>query len=384
MSALGRIRNTAAGSSKNNDLHGRRWQLFKTAKRLFPELKSLQCCHSKMATPDAVVTVRGGGDVPAFFGGTYRCGSVWMCPHCARRIASRRREELNHAIERALQARWSVHLQTLTAPHQLDTPVADQLSAFSDARRRLTSYRGYKALLQRFEVIGEVRSIEVTYGKNGWHPHSHSILFSQRQQWTEADRAEFRRELWQQWRRACRAAGLADPTEAHGVDVRSGNAAANYATKWGMADELAKPKLKQGVDGSRTPWQLLADAADGDKRAAWLWREYAIAFKGRRQLFWSRKLRAALELEEELPDQQAAELDPPTEFFIVLDDDTWHAVKVQNAESYILQAADISPGRAAAALDEVRQTYIDCHGRQRLGRKYTLTEAERVEDEWSR
>ena len=92
--------------------------------------------------------------------------------------------------------------------------------------------------------------------------------------------------------------------------VQSAQAAGAYVAKFGAAEELALQGQKRGRNGSRGPWQLLDDARDGCARSAAIWREYALAFRGRRQLVWSPGLKARFSIGETTDDEAAAEVDP--------------------------------------------------------------------------
>jgi len=117
------------------------------------------------------------------------------------------------------------------------------------------------------------------------------------------------------WLSCVEAVGLSG--NGHAFDVQDASAAATYVSKFGAAEEIALNTAKKGRSGSRTPWQLLSDASEGDKRAGALFREYADAFMGRRQLVWSSGLKAAASIAE-MSDEQASEFRyDPDEFFVV-------------------------------------------------------------------
>ncbi len=71
-----------------------------------------------------------------------------------------------------------------------------------------------------------------------------------------------------------------------------------YLTKveggWGAGLELARSDLKRGRRGGRSPFELLAEAAEGDVLALMLWLEYERATKGKRAISWTRGLRKML------------------------------------------------------------------------------------------
>ena len=109
-------------------------------------------------------------------------------------------------------------------------------------------------------------------------------------------------------------------------DVQPGYVLGDYIAKFGPADEIALQSAKKGRNGSRSPWQLLRDAAHGDKRAAALWLEFSLAFKGRAQLFFSRGLKKLVASEQ-------SECDPEPEPELVLireyhgASDTWRRAR---------------------------------------------------------
>ena len=70
--------------------------------------------------------------------------------------------------------------------------------------------------------------------------------------------------------------------------------------KWGAAEELALSGKKVGKRAGLTPWQILKNAnpQDGDCEFSAMFREYADAFRGTRQLVWSPNLKAMIGINE--------------------------------------------------------------------------------------
>lgn len=287
----------------------------------------------------------------AHYKGLATCGSVWVCSVCAAKVSERRRAELNRAISAWRdQEGGSVLLLTLTFPHKANDPLKPMLEAFQNARQKLRADRAYKAFLQRLGVEGTIASLEVTHGENGWHPHVHILLFSD---WSEDERAialsenpelleEYKSCVYRAWKRVCERAGLPTPSEAHGVDIRDGSYAADYAAKWGMASELTKAHLKRGRKGSRTPWDLLRSSLyEDDDQAGELFKDYAYAFRGRKQLHWSKGLRDKLGLGQELTDEEVSEqtLEPST-LLAQLSRDEWRLVVRYRFQEALLTIAE--------------------------------------------
>lgn len=148
-------------------------------------------------------------------------------------------------------------------------------------------------------MIGSVTATEVTGGgAHGWHPHFHVIVV--------LDGDEDLTPLCDAWLASLRGAGLDGAGAA--FQAQGADAAGSYITKWGAAEELTLSQRKKGRGRTgRTPAQLLAASCDEtDREAGYLWAEYAEVFHGRRQLVWSRGLKALVGVGE-VEDQDAAQ-----------------------------------------------------------------------------
>lgn len=352
-----------------------RRRLQAVARELLQENKSLACCGRAPRKKDLEAEWRGGqgvtvwaGERGAYFTGLHTCGSVWLCPVCSAKISEGRKVEVQTAIDNALFEGMGVSLVTLTFRHGLADPLKETLGKFSKALRRVKSGRAYVELMKYFGIHGEIRALEVTHGANGWHPHTHALMFSHAP--LNGHRlTQYRRRLFALWFRACQAVGLPLPSYKHGVDVTGAKYAAEYVAKWGFASELAKPGSKTGRGGGRTPWELLVDAGAGDKRAAWLFREYAEHFHGKRQLFWSRGLKRRLSVEGEMTDQEILDL-PEVENaarVAVIDPDTWQIVQRAGAHERVLLAAFEGKAALYGLLNHLRSTVPMWEGGPVLG-----------------
>ena len=74
-----------------------------------------------------------------------------------------------------------------------------------------------------------------------------------------------------------------------------------------MADEVTKGHIKKGKEGSATPWDLLRQSEEGCEQSGRLFQVFAEAFKGKRQLSWSKGLKSLLQVDE-VTDEQLAEV----------------------------------------------------------------------------
>jgi hypothetical protein len=295
-------------------------------------------CHRSIRNKGETVWIyRTEAGQGARYSGVSTCGSVWMCPICAAKVTEARRRELDLAVTAWVKHGGLVNLLTLTFPHQLlepveidgetvmrPVPLKPQLEKFGKAMQSFKNCKKYKRIMADAGRAGSIRSLETTWGENGWHPHTHDLVFLVRELTiTEVD------TLKSEWARLCLKNGLGDNSKlsdmlAHGLDIQDGRYAAEYIAKfghdsaWGASAEMTKPHSKLGKVGEfggadhYTPFQLLAWAEAGDQRAGDLFREFAAAFEGKRMLSWSPKLRLLLTgCENELTDAELAAHDEP-------------------------------------------------------------------------
>lgn len=310
-------------------------------------------CGRCMKNRDEVVGVRrravGGG---ARYTGLSACGSVWHCPVCASKISEKRREELGRALSAWVILGNVAQLMTLTFPHEANQDLAPMQEKFAKAMQAFKSSRAYKAVFDAAGRAGSIRSLEATWGENGWHPHTHDLVFLRRA--LTVGEIDTLKTAWVKAlnkKHLCPNSKMRDAWE-HGLDVQDGQYAAEYIAKfghdsaWGMSSEMTKPHAKLGrledVAGEEhfTPFQLLAWAEAGDEKAAALFREFGEVFHGKRMLAWSPSLRALLNLGEEIADADlAADDDPmPEEIAVgVLTVDQFHVLVNHNAQGEFLE-----------------------------------------------
>lgn len=246
------------------------------------------------------------GSRPAGFSGLERCGSIWACPHCGSIIRSGRAREIEHAVTAHQETGGDLLFFTGTVRHHQGDDLAVTLDAVMSAWRSMTANRRWKRWKETLGIGGYIRSIEVTHGVNGWHPHAHVLLFIDGQVSDEM-RAVFEGELFTLWADCVEKAGGKRPTK-EGLDLqkvdKDGRVLAQYIGKiqdeksaWGVGAEIARGDVKSGRGTSLTPMQLLDDDCPvGESQRAQLWREFYLATKGRRAITWSRGLKARYEV----------------------------------------------------------------------------------------
>lgn len=248
------------------------------------------------------VGIMHDGGRPAGYAGIERCGSIWACPHCSAVIRAGRAAEIEQAVSAHQSTGGSVVFFTGTLRHHQADDLETTLDAILEGWRKLTAGRPWKRIKEKYQVSGYIRSIEVTYGGNGWHPHAHSLLFLDGDILPE-ELEELRPVLYELWATCVEKAGGKRPTEK-GLDLQKldsdGKLLARYLSKmqdekkqgWSASAEMTRSDVKSGRNGSITPFQLLDDHPDHDEQErARLWREFYEVSKGRRAITWSRGLK---------------------------------------------------------------------------------------------
>lgn len=282
----------------------RRHALRRAAGKLLPR-ERVSGCGQKSMGGQVTIHHHGGN---AHFGGVETCGSVWHCPVCAAKVTEGRRADLDALLAAHRAAGGVAFMATLTIPHHRFQSCQELRQAVTTAWRKVKSGKAWVRSRERHRWLGDVRALEVTHGDNGWHPHLHVlILFHPKA--TETDFYNFGGWLFSAWARAVERSGYGICSQGafawDKVDATEG--AAEYVSKWGAALELTKAHIKNGR-GGRTPFQILADyQARGYRRDGKLFQQYALAFKGARQLTWSVGLRDRyLGSPDEVPDDELA------------------------------------------------------------------------------
>lgn len=329
-----------------------RWALKSVVNRLLPVSRTSKCMRWRLPHQEARIhksTAHGR----AFYSGLQVCASVWSCPVCAAKISERRRSELVSAIDSAKVLGLQVQLLTLTVPHGLGDDVRLVLDGILSAWRKTTTSRAGKALRKEIGIRGTVRALEVTHGNNGFHPHLHVLLFLDQGYTPSA----VQREFSVLWRDACGKAGLPVPSFEHGCRVDDGSHAARYASKWGLESEMTKGHMKKAKTGGKSPWDFLRDVLekrDGHEKSAALFRVYAEAFKGRRQLYWSNGLRDLLDVGKEISDEEVAAIqEDNAEVLAELTVEQWRAILVTRSEAVVLALAEDHPAALPTLLESL-------------------------------
>jgi len=288
-----------------------RYQLKEMAGRILAgtTCKRVSKCGHKLIGPQATICI---GKAGAYIAGVETCGSVWNCAVCAAKISEGRRKEVAQALDAHVSGGGDVFMCLFTIPHHAMESCEALKATVAKAWKAVIQGKAWQTACKRYGIKGYIRALEMTHGKNGWHPHIHALLLTRGL--NMEDEAGLRQWLGERWakivaRISDKAVNLAG---AYGFQrACSVSAAGEYVAKWGVDSEIAKASSKISTKGGRSPWQLLADAINGDHCARMAFREYAFAMKGARHLTWSKGLRDLYVTAPELSDLELAKADAP-------------------------------------------------------------------------
>lgn len=244
--------------------------------------------------------------------GTMKCGSAWVCAPCGLYISERRRVELGHALQNS-RNKYAVVMITYTASHSVGHRLTDLLRSMAAAFRWVKSGRFWQTAKEEFSLVGSVRTLEITFGENGWHPHYHELMFvdiDHLRDFYDGSIHEYagglEGVLSERWIRALKREGLSGSKEIALRISDTDDAAKDYILKYGkmplvtdfkgQTDEITRGTTKTARRGNLTPWDMLFMAPD-NRRMRGLFLEFADSTKGRSQLQWSRGLKKLLDID---------------------------------------------------------------------------------------
>lgn len=290
----------------------------------------------------------------AFYSGVMNCGNVWVCPVCAAKVQERRREEVAQAVAWGEAEGLQSVMVTLTFPHYAWQKLDELLKQQADALHRLRAGAPWSRFKKDAGYEGLIRSLELTLGQNGWHPHTHELWFVS----AGVDAEAMKWKILDRWRNCCARAGLLDLNnaaqvaafDAHAVDVKGWCTASDYLAKqddsrhWGVDAEIAKASTKEGRAKGKHPFSLLTRYSEGDQRAGAKFVEYAAAIKGKRQLYWSSGLKGRVGLDEKTDEEVADEQKDEADVLGYLSIDEWRLIRSKGLRVRVLELAESNGG----------------------------------------
>lgn len=315
-------------SSTPENIRLARYALQNQSAKLLPKERVRNCLKLRIDKHKNVDVMYNEKRQKAHYSNIQRCGSIWTCPVCAANISEKRKVEVKKAIDAHLKTGGGVYLLTLTVPHYENDSLNVLLGQLKQATRRF--FGGTRASREAWAAIGKVghiKATEVTYGSNGWHPHYHVIVFTQDVLPSKTDLTP----LVHAWIHSCLKAGFPAPSVMHGFDWQSAEYAAQYVNKWGIEHEVTKSHIKSGRSGSLTPWDMLKysmiENFEQAEKMGKLFQEFAICFKGKRQLVWSKGLKSLYGIDEKTDEELAEETENTSQSVMDIQLFLWALIK---------------------------------------------------------
>jgi hypothetical protein len=199
--------------------------------------------------------------------------------------------ERGQLLQRVVE-RWGIDkvvMASVTLRHDPGLPLKRLRKAMSRAWKRLQQTWAWRRFVKE-SGLEVVRGLEATFGRNGWHPHYHCLLFFGRAL-SEEELDAVRELVFELWREAVIREPVlgkrCEPTREHGVDISPARSA-RYIAKLGLELTGAAFKKARGRR-SISVAQIAAGAADGDEACKSLWIEWQLAMKGAKALCWTRR-----------------------------------------------------------------------------------------------
>jgi len=279
-------------------------------------------CRTLTETPELVIRDYQN-QRRAWWQGVLSCGRQFACPVCAAKKAATRREEILR-LRGDENGRWQ--MVTFTLQHNSSQRLLWLLEQLMGAFRAMRKQRAIRGIYDA-RVSASIRSLEVKFGKNGFHPHIHLLLRTSH--WDESDRATLERD----WlARVDGAPGVAvvwsEPFRSRDIKKASTQKRVCYLAKLG-AELTGVSKESGDENGNLTMWQVARRALTSPFYAR-VWREYQEAMRGRRILEFDERAKAMV-----APEADAEEF--LREWRVVLNRDEYeHLARFERREPAIL------------------------------------------------
>jgi hypothetical protein len=279
-----------------------------------------------------------------------------VCPVCSPKIRERRALEIQTGLAFHKATGGGVEFVTFTLQHHRAERLAPLLDLVADGFRAVIGSGRFARewYLDRtaFGIVGTIRTLEINYGENGWHPHLHVLFLTDRPMFGE-ERELFTERLWDRWSTFLADKGHHGTVREFGIKVLPVVMTSDVARYMSKVYDTLHLEMSKDLDGQskgRNPFRLLGDLVEagradpltGELNPDWVrWREYVRAIKGRKFLTWSHGLKDRLEVND-ISDQEAAEAEEGGVVVAVIEQWTWRVVRhCPEFYAQILTAAEL-------------------------------------------
>jgi len=288
-----------------------RFFLQEVAREMLPDHRVGNCFRKMIPGVDHVKILHNEKHNRAHYGNLMVCGSIWLCAVCASKISERRKNELIQGVN---NHQGGLAMVTFTLRHSAGDSLKNNLDILNTSYKKLTAGRWFQNFKSKWGIIGSVSNLEITYGKNGWHPHKHLLYFF-RSNISVLDLEFIRQELTIRYLNLLEKLG-GSGLDRVAVDIQEAKTEkqkfAEYMAKvnkkpWGIEAEMTKSHVKYSPGGGLSYWELLSLANTGEYKYIKLVREYAKVTKGKQSLVYTKGLRKKLDIGNQETDLELAE-----------------------------------------------------------------------------
>lgn len=332
-----------------------RFTLQSVVRKLLPNSGTATCLRCRRTNMNEVHIKHSFVNNSAHFDGLQTCKSRWICPVCTEKLNYQNKNEIRLAVDKNIIDGGNILLLTLTIPHSRSDKLIDLLNKQSQAMSSFGSHKSAKRLRNEIGCLGIIKTYEVTYGRNGWHPHYHCYVFVNAGLYLEYVRNKFSNL----WNTCCELAGFNKLSDRYGVMLSDGSKAAIYTAKGGLGiDSLheinSDTKSELDKKYSRTPFELLRSYHyHKDYEAGNLFIEYANAFLGKHPVTWSHGLKKRFGINE-ISDSEIINKSDDFDILLTLSKEDLEAVMHFNVRTEILNLAKSgSPYYLRDVIDEL-------------------------------
>ena len=253
-----------------------------------------------MRTDTSPVLVIKGEKGSYYYNAMQRCGLIWLCPDCNYKITKARAVELYEQLIIYKNRGCNVYFVTFTLQHKSN----DELNKLIDLLQKIFNASMTNRQLKKIrEDIEYLRTLEITHGSNGFHPHYHCLFVGSK------DTLKYINMLVDLFKSELNKNGLQTNEHTCIIELWNGNIdkMKDYLFKGLLERELTSGGLKKGRKGSKTFFELVMD----ENTPSGVIQEYITATKGKRQYHHSKGFFKDVRVktdEEILKDDKASEV----------------------------------------------------------------------------
>lgn len=267
------------------------------------KLRQLANCGVVGEVTNGVHVLSNGTDTRIL--GVKMCGHSWVCPACTAKKMAKYSRRVGAAIDALSEQGYAAFMITFTVFHTKSMTCKQTYELLRKTFHSMTKQANWKRkkkdgsgfyvssgvwnnFIRDFNIRHTIKTLEVTYGKHGWHPHIHMLFFVEKKRLQEIAKVE--ESLVEYWEKHCDKIAkeiftpkqyeirkfLESKTDREDAEHKSvyiskddnGNIlqvhSGDYICGWGANNELTggAKELKVARKDNLTPLQMLQQAYD--------------------------------------------------------------------------------------------------------------------------